>query len=906
MRLLSASLRQVRQHRELQLRFDPAVTLIGGANEAGKSTLVEALHKGLFLKANATGRGVEELRSRLHAGHPEVEIGFEAEGRAWLLRKRFAGASGTCQLGEAGGAALSGAAAEERLAALLGIEGPVEGRRIGQLAERWAHLWVRQGEAGSNLFSGPGQRYDIDRLVEQLEQRSSGSALESPLDRLVAERLQQSLEQHFTATGRVKAGSPLALARQREEEASRSLAAARERLEELETAMEELRSAGERLEAIELRERPALLRLQRLAGERSLGQAEAERLRQRLESLLQAAQQLEALTRQLEQQRLEQERRQRDLAERDGEVTRLEARLAEREGARQTLERRRQELAADQEMVRTLLDLLQLGEEEGQLQEHQRRFQHLQRQAEAVKRNLGEMPPLTAESVAGLRSAEQKLVQAETRCQAMAASVELLCSEEPVLVDGVPLTAADPRQLAEVAELQVGKGTRLRISPGGGQALEEARREQQRCRQALEALGRSLGVAHSEEAEAIAARRANLMRELEGLRQSAGTIPWAKLHERIAALEPRRQRLQEALDRHGTLQRRLEAERGQPLPSDRPGLEAWSDALRSDSTELQRLSATQEAELQGLRRQRQELGTALTAERTHQEQLTGSLRALTERRELLVESHGSLEEIQDRLTPLQEPLANLENRLLELGNQLEAAASLSGEAALDPLPLDRRQRQLEEEKDQLLTRRGRNEERCRSLGAGDPAAELERSLVEWETAAAERQAIERRTDALQLLSLTFRQVRGDLCHRYREPLQEAIGDYLGELAASTAELGFDPNQGFRDLRLRQGAEIYGFEQLSGGMREQLSAALRLALADVLSSAYQGCLPLVFDDAFTSADPNRLEGVQRMLRRGADQGMQIILLSCSPNDYRNLMAGGGSRIDLDADPDDPRL
>ena len=97
MRLLHASLRQVRLHQHLELRFDPHFTLLGGANEAGKSTVVEALHKVLFLRASATGRAVDELRSRLHSGLPEIAVGFEAAGARWELRKRFSGASGTCQ-----------------------------------------------------------------------------------------------------------------------------------------------------------------------------------------------------------------------------------------------------------------------------------------------------------------------------------------------------------------------------------------------------------------------------------------------------------------------------------------------------------------------------------------------------------------------------------------------------------------------------------------------------------------------------------------------------------------------------------------------------------------------------------------------------------------------------------------
>ena len=76
MRLLHATLRQVRLHQQLELQFDPRFTLLSGPNEAGKSTVVEALHKVLFLKASATGRAVDEMRSRLHSGLPEVELGF--------------------------------------------------------------------------------------------------------------------------------------------------------------------------------------------------------------------------------------------------------------------------------------------------------------------------------------------------------------------------------------------------------------------------------------------------------------------------------------------------------------------------------------------------------------------------------------------------------------------------------------------------------------------------------------------------------------------------------------------------------------------------------------------------------------------------------------------------------------
>ena len=79
------------------------------------------------------------------------------------------------------------------------------------------------------------------------------------------------------------------------------------------------------------------------------------------------------------------------------------------------------------------------------------------------------------------------------------------------------------------------------------------------------------------------------------------------------------------------------------------------------------------------------------------------------------------------------------------------------------------------------------------------------------------------------------------------------------------------------------------------MREQLAGALRLALAEVLQPAYDGCLPLVFDDAFTNSDPQRLPGLRCMLRLAMEHGVQVVLLSCDPAAYRDNAL-------LQADPD----
>ena len=84
MKLLNCRLTSIRRHRELELTFHPGLTLITGANESGKSSLVEALHRTLFLRSTATGAPVQRLRSLQHSGHPQVDLGFDARGHQWL------------------------------------------------------------------------------------------------------------------------------------------------------------------------------------------------------------------------------------------------------------------------------------------------------------------------------------------------------------------------------------------------------------------------------------------------------------------------------------------------------------------------------------------------------------------------------------------------------------------------------------------------------------------------------------------------------------------------------------------------------------------------------------------------------------------------------------------------------
>jgi len=201
MRLIRCRLDSVRRHRELEVAFAPGLTLIGGGNESGKSTMVEALHRTLFVRASATGAAVRDLRSAVHAGHPQIELDFEAGGHRWSLQKCFSGSGGTCRLSRGGEPAHLGAEAEDLLAALLGVEEMIGSRQVNRvLPTRWAHLWVMQGLAGRNLLELDGNCYDLNGLMAALENQASES-LQSPLDQHIHDQLELLVAASFTSRG---------------------------------------------------------------------------------------------------------------------------------------------------------------------------------------------------------------------------------------------------------------------------------------------------------------------------------------------------------------------------------------------------------------------------------------------------------------------------------------------------------------------------------------------------------------------------------------------------------------------------------------------------------------------------------------------------------------------------------
>ncbi len=90
-----------------------------------------------------------------------------------------------------------------------------------------------------------------------------------------------------------------------------------------------------------------------------------------------------------------------------------------------------------------------------------------------------------------------------------------------------------------------------------------------------------------------------------------------------------------------------------------------------------------------------------------------------------------------------------------------------------------------------------------------------------------------------------------------------------------------------------GASV-SIENVSGGEKEQIHLATRLALAKVLAKGERQLV--ILDDVLTSTDAGRLARVMNILEGGA-QRLQILILTCHPERYRGLERA--NFIDLEA-------
>lgn len=231
-----------------------------------------------------------------------------------------------------------------------------------------------------------------------------------------------------------------------------------------------------------------------------------------------------------------------------------------------------------------------------------------------------------------------------------------------------------------------------------------------------------------------------------------------------------------------------------------------------------------------------------------------------------------------------------QQRAAELAAELAAAAPDAVEA------------ELADAKKEADSLRERYEEAARALreitielsvfGGEGRQGKLDAAETEREHAASEHAQVGGRARAAQLLRSVMTRHRDTTRRRYVEPYRAELQRLGRPVFGPSFEVDIDSDLCIRSRTLN-GITV-PYESLSGGAKEQLGILARLAGAALV--AKEDAVPVVVDDALGFTDPDRLTKMGELFDTVGTHG-QVIVLTCSPDRYDGVK--GAHRIDLSA-------
>ncbi|MFG1360235.1 AAA family ATPase [Xanthobacter pseudotagetidis] len=862
------------------------LSVVVGANEMGKSTLLDALHAALFERHASKAQQIVALQNDRNQAAPVVELAFEVDGGLYRITKRFL-KKPFARLDCPDGRTLEGDAAEDALRALLRFEEPGKtGAKAGTLG-MWSVLWVKQGLSFADLALPETARSSLHVALES----EVGAVLGGKRGLALPQAIEEQRDDLLTKAGKPRGAYGKAV--EAVEALAAEIAALAARREDLSKTLEALEAAQERLgrlsapardrqDAEELAEaRARHARLSELEA-RIAGAVHAVELRRRDLAAADAA--------------VAERRRLREDAGAETEAlaasgARLEAARQAQEAARARMDALRQEVRAAEAAVGAAEDSALAAQAIAAAVERAARIRELEgrlARAEAAEaraseaRRKAEAIAVGEAALAAIRKAETEAAAAEARLGAAATLITLDIPDARragLALDGRPLAPGTTTVRAvEAVTLDIPERGRITVAPAIKDRDLLLRRAQEAAARLKAALA-GAGVASPAEAEAQHALRDRLMKEAEFARSEVS------LH--APASEGRAAGAQALADHIAGLRAILTREAGGGALPSRDDAEAALRAAQADVLSARAASQAGRAALTGpeeeLARLQADLAT-LSARHEQAEQRAARLRAALESA-CATADDAALE-------------AAIATARAALARQEAAIAALSDQRTEETLPqLEARIVRLEQALAERREKRSALQEEIAGLKSRlevSEAAGLDEAIAlkarELELCEAERARFAREAQVLTLLARTLREAEAQAKERYLSPVLKRVEPYLRILFPG-ARIHFDENLRITGVE-REGAHREAFEHLSLGTQEQIAVLVRLAFAEMLVERGEPAT-VILDDALVFSDDDRIKRMFDILNMAA-RNVQILVFTCREQVFEDL---GGKLLAL---------
>jgi energy-coupling factor transporter ATP-binding protein EcfA2 len=864
-RLVLTNYRGIR-HREIEFP-DHGVVVVCGANEVGKSSMIEALDLLLESRDRSTKKEVKQVKPTNSDVGSEVTAEMSSGTYRFVYRKRFHKKCETeLTVLAPRREQLTGDEAHERVRAMLA-------ETVDN--DLWHAQRVLQATSTAAVdLSG------CDALSRALDVAAGDEAALSGNEPLLIERIDAEFARYFTATGR----------------ATGEWAAAISRLSDADAAVAECTAAVAEVDdrvrrhAVLTEQVAELSQLRLAAGPRlACAQAAADKAaeltRQAREAGLVAAA-AAATSNAATAAHNGRLRLVTEIQTRTGAVAAAEAEAqraaqaqnaarAEADAAGAAMQVAAQVLAGLQsrvESARRTVDQLVDRAETDRLSARLAKIDAIQRDRERISAELSAVV-LTEELLRRIENAAATVDRAGDQLELISAAVEFTAAADIELVVGQQrVSLSDGQSWSATAtgptQIQVPGVLTARITPGATALDVQAKHGA--AQQELAAALAAGAVADLAAARAAQQRRRELQSGAEQLSATlsglCGDDDIDELRERLAQLRPE-----------------------QPAQSD---LDIASARAELEAAQAARVAA--DAECESRRRAAAAADAALTEKSTSTTLLLNEV--TTQRAELnratdqLAQERASVsdEDLASSAAAGQRAAATAQQRADELGEQLAAAAPDAVTAELTAAA--QAAESLGGRYEDAAARLRELTIELSVLGSEGRQGKLDAAQIEREHAASQHSRIGSRARSAQLLRSVMGRHRDTTRLGYVEPYRTELQRLGRPVFGPTFEVDIDTDLCIRSRTL-DGVTV-PYDSLSGGAKEQLGILARLAGAALV--AKEDAVPVVVDDALGFTDPDRLAKMGEVFDTVGAHG-QVIVLTCSPDRYDGVK--GAHRIDL---------
>lgn len=850
-------------HREIEFP-DRGVVVVSGANEIGKTSMIEALDLLLEAKDRSTKKEVKQVKPTHADVGAEVSAEISTGSYRFVYRKRFHKRAETqLTLLAPRREELSGDEAHDRVAAILAETVDVD-------------LWRAQRV----LQTATTAAVDLsgsDALARALDV-AAGQAAESA-DPLLVDRIDAEYRRYFTLTGR-PTGEWAAAVKQladADAEVARCAAAVAEVDDAVRTHAELCarlaETDGARAESA-----------QRVLRARAAADTAAELTRRLTEATAVAAAATarhDAAVAALTGRR----RLRADIDERAAALPAAEAALVTAAASAVSAQERHETAEAAAATARLLVQSCQVRVDEARAavdrlarREEADRLALRLAKIDAARRELirGETElaagSLTDTMMQAVEEAAAGCDRAAAQLDAVSARIELSATADvAVEVDGTPVLLAAGQQWSATATTctEIGIAGLLTARIVGGAPAAESQARLEAAQQVLSGLLVAAGAADLAAARVLDRRRRELL--IEQGRLSA-VIEALLSDDILGDLRVRLAELTAGQSADGGL---FDLDGPVDLAAARAGFEAESRAHRQ---------AQLDAETH--RKAAAESGRWVAA----------CTAAAGVAREKLAAARGELELAQNRLNT-ERQRAGDDALALAAQTHGDEAHTAAGQVAvvraeladLDPDAVAVESDAAERESDSLQIQHSDTIGALRDVaarltvyGTEGRQGRLDAAQSLHQRAEAEHRRVHRRAEAAQLLRAVVTRHRDATRARYIEPFRGEV-QRLGRLVfGDTFEVEVDTALQICSRTLA--GRTVPYESLSGGAREQLGIVARLACSALVSK--EDGVPVVIDDALGFTDPERLVKMGAVFDAVAGDS-QVIVLTCSPDRYAGI-------------------